>query len=57
MLTLIPVGNQNETQEPLESWTSSDPRTHEDSSPNWGVGIPESSSVISLTAQNHIDNW
>jgi hypothetical protein len=26
--------NQNETQEPLEPWTSPDPHTHEDSSPN-----------------------
>jgi hypothetical protein len=26
--------NQNETHEPLEPRTSSDPRTHEDSSPN-----------------------
>jgi hypothetical protein len=49
--------NQNETQEPLEPWTSSDPRTHENSSPNWGAGMPETSSVISLTDQNHINNW
>jgi hypothetical protein len=33
--------NQNETQEPLEPWTSSEPSTHEDSSPNWGAGMPE----------------
>jgi hypothetical protein len=43
--------------EPLEPWTSSDPRTHEDSSPGWGAGMPETSSVISLTGQNHINNW
>jgi hypothetical protein len=49
--------NQNETQEPLEPWTRSDPRTHEDSSPNWGAGMPETSSVISLTVQNHINSW
>jgi hypothetical protein len=29
--------NPNETQESLELWTSFDPRTHEDSSPKWGV--------------------
>jgi hypothetical protein len=34
--------NQNETQEPLEPWTSSDPLTHKDSS--------------SLTGQNHSSN-
>jgi hypothetical protein len=28
---------QNETQEPLEPCTSSDPHTQEDSSPNWGA--------------------
>jgi hypothetical protein len=49
--------NEKETQEPLEPWTSSDPRTHEDSSPNWGAGMPETSSDISLTGQNHINNW
>jgi hypothetical protein len=49
--------NQNDTQEPLEPWTSSDPHTHEDSSPIWGAGIPETGSVISLTRQNHINNW
>jgi hypothetical protein len=38
------------------SWTSSGPRTHEDSSPNWGAGMPETSSIISLTGQNHINN-
>jgi hypothetical protein len=32
--------NQNETQEPLEPWTSSDPRTREDQSPNCGAGKP-----------------
>jgi hypothetical protein len=49
--------DQNETQEPLEPWTSSDPRTHEDSSPNWGSGMPETSSIISLTGHNHIKIW
>jgi hypothetical protein len=34
-----------------------DPHIHEDSSPNWGAGIPETGSVISLTAQNHINSW
>jgi hypothetical protein len=48
---------QNETLEPLEPWTSSDPHTHEYSSPNWGAGMPETSSIISLTGQNHINNW
>jgi hypothetical protein len=47
--------DRNETQEPPEPWTSSGPRTHEDSSPNWGAGMPETSSVISLTGQNHIN--
>jgi hypothetical protein len=45
--------NQNETPEPRELWTFSDPRTHEDSSPNWGAGMPETGSVISLI----INNW
>jgi hypothetical protein len=49
--------NHYETQEPLEPWTSSDPRTHEDSSTNWGAGMPETSSIISLTDHNHINNW
>jgi hypothetical protein len=48
--------NQNETQEPLEPWTSSDPHSHEDSSPNWSTGMPERNSVISLTGQNHIND-
>jgi hypothetical protein len=43
--------------EPLEPRTASGPRTHEDSSPNWGAGMPETSSVISLAGQNHINNW
>jgi hypothetical protein len=47
--------NQNETQEPLEPTSGSDPHTHEDSSPNWGAGMPETSSVFSLTGQNHIN--
>jgi hypothetical protein len=47
---------ENILMEPLEPWASSDPRTHEDSSPNWGTGMPETSSVISLTGQNHISN-
>jgi hypothetical protein len=49
--------NQNETQEPLEPLISSDPRTHEDPSPNWGAGMPETSSIISLTGHNHVNNW
>jgi hypothetical protein len=49
--------NQHETQEPVEPWTISDPRTYEYSSPNWGVGIPDTRSVFSLTGQNHINNW
>jgi hypothetical protein len=48
---------QNETHDPLEPWTSSDPRTDEDSSPNLGAGILETSSFISLSSQNHINNW
>jgi hypothetical protein len=42
--------NQNETQEPFK------PSTHEDSSPILGAGMPEASSVTSLTGQNHINN-
>jgi hypothetical protein len=38
--------NRNETRQPPEPWTSSDPRTHEDSSPNWEAGMPETNSVI-----------
>jgi hypothetical protein len=49
--------NQNDAQELLELWTSSDLRTHEDSSPKWGAEIPETSSIISLTYQNQINNW
>jgi hypothetical protein len=49
--------NQNEAEEPLEPWTSSDRRTHEDSSHNWATGMPETSSIISLRCQNHINNW
>jgi hypothetical protein len=30
--------------------------THKDSSPTWGAGMPETSSVISLTGLNHINN-
>jgi hypothetical protein len=30
-----PCINQNERHEPLKPWTSSDPRTHEDSFVNW----------------------
>jgi hypothetical protein len=45
---------QNETQKPLEPWTSSDPRAIKDS---WGAVMPETNSVISLTGQNHINNW
>jgi hypothetical protein len=47
--------NQNETKEPLEPWTSPDPRTHEDSSLKWDAGMPEASLIISLTGQNHIN--
>jgi hypothetical protein len=42
-------GTRNKTQEPLEPWTGSDPLTHEDPSPNWGAGLPETGSIISLT--------
>jgi hypothetical protein len=49
--------NQNETLEPIKPWSSSDPHTHEDSSPKLGTGMPETSSVISITGQNHIMNW
>jgi hypothetical protein len=42
--------------EPLEPQTSSDPQTCEDSSMNQGAGMPEISSIISLTAQNHSNN-
>jgi hypothetical protein len=48
--------NQIETQESLEPLTSCDPRTHEDSSPNCGAGMPDTSSIISFTGQNHINN-
>jgi hypothetical protein len=43
--------------EPLEPWTSSDPHTHKDLSLNWDAGMPETSSIISLTGQNDINNW
>jgi hypothetical protein len=33
------------------------PHTLEDSSPNWGAGIPETSLIISSTGQNQINNW
>jgi hypothetical protein len=36
--------------------TSPDPRIHKDSSPNWSAGMPETSSVISLTGRKHISN-
>jgi hypothetical protein len=49
--------NQNETQDLLDPGTSSDPYTNEDSSLNWGAGLSETSSFISLTGQNHINNW
>jgi hypothetical protein len=29
---------------------------NEDSSPNWVAGVPETSSIIPLTGQNHINN-
>jgi hypothetical protein len=47
--------NQNEPQEPLELWTSSDHRTHEDSSQNWGTGMRETSLITSLTGQRITD--
>jgi hypothetical protein len=53
ILTSIKTKHRNR----LNLWTSSDPRTHEDSSPNWGAGMPETSSIISLTSQNHVANW
>jgi hypothetical protein len=44
--------------DPLETWTSSDPCTHQDLAPNWGAGMPEKSPVISLTGHNHnYHNW
>jgi hypothetical protein len=46
--------NQNETKELLEPWSSSDPRSHKDL---WGASMPETSSIISLTGQTHINNW
>jgi hypothetical protein len=48
--------NQNKTQEPLEPWTSSNARTHEDSSPNWGAGMPETSSIILLKGHNQFNH-
>jgi hypothetical protein len=42
--------NQKETKEKLETWTSSEPRSHEDSPPNWGSGIPKTSSAQVRTA-------
>jgi hypothetical protein len=50
-------GTWKHLTEPLEPWTNSDPRTHEDSFQNWGAGMPETSSFISLTGQNRINNW
>jgi hypothetical protein len=44
-------------QEPREFWASSDPHTQEDSFLNWGADMPETSLMISLTRQNHINNW
>jgi hypothetical protein len=46
----------NIPQEPLEPWSSSDPRTHEHSPPNWGAGVPQTGSVISLAGKHHIHN-
>jgi hypothetical protein len=48
--------NKNESQVPLEPWTSSDRRTNEDSYPNWGAGMSETILIISLTGQNDINN-
>jgi hypothetical protein len=50
-------GTQRHLTEPVEPWTISDPSAHKDSSPNWGAGLPQTSSIISLTGQNHINNW
>jgi hypothetical protein len=44
--------NQGETLEPLQPSTSTDPRAHENSSPNLGAVVSEISSIISLTSQN-----
>jgi hypothetical protein len=49
--------NPNETQEPLEAWTSCDPGTHEHSSQKCGGIMPETSPIISLTGQNHSYIW
>jgi hypothetical protein len=51
-----PGGKRKHLTEPLEPWTNSDPHTHEDMSPNRGDGMPETSPIISLTVQNHINN-
>jgi hypothetical protein len=48
--------NRNETQEHLKPWASSVPCTHEDSSPNWGAGMPGTNLIISWRGQNHINN-
>jgi hypothetical protein len=48
--------NENETQKPLEPWANFDPSTNKHSSQNWGVGMPETSSIVLLTGQNHINN-
>jgi hypothetical protein len=45
------------TQKPLEPWTSSDPSTHEDSSPNSCAAKPEISSIVSSKGHKHINNW
>jgi hypothetical protein len=48
--------NQSETYESLELWTSSDPRTHEDSSQNWVAGMPEASSTAQQLNINNLYN-
>jgi hypothetical protein len=57
---LVSSGTQNRTEPSqtlrnLCTWYSSEPNTHEDSSLKWGAGMPETSSVISLTDQNQLN--
>jgi hypothetical protein len=56
-VTPTPGSTRKHLMDQLEPWTSSGPCTHEDWSPNWVVGMPETSSIISLIDQNHINNW
>jgi hypothetical protein len=48
------LDQSNETCELLELWTSSNPGAQEHLSPDWGAGMPQTSSVISLIGQNYI---